>query len=171
METPLYSAMCESPLGLLLILASEEGISHVLFSKDEPRVPLMGPPADAGAAITNAIVDRCVEELHHYFAGERTVFTVPLAPIGTPFEEGVWQALTHVPYGETCSYLDIANRIDNPKAIRAVGRANGANPVAIVIPCHRVIGSDGSLTGYGGELWRKRWLLDHEARIAGTSLF
>jgi len=152
----------ESPLGPLRILASEEGISHVLFSNDEP---------EAEVTHTNTIVDRCVEELHQYFAGERTAFTVPLAPTGTPFEEGVWQALTSVPYGETCSYLDIANRIDNPKAIRAVGRANGANPIAIVIPCHRVIGSDGSLTGYGGSLWRKRWLLDHEARIAGTSLF
>jgi O-6-methylguanine DNA methyltransferase len=79
--------------------------------------------------------------------------------------------LQTIPFGQTCSYLDIANRLNNPGAIRAIGRANGANPIAVIIPCHRVIGSDGSLTGYAGGLWRKRWLLDHEARTAGTVLF
>jgi len=117
------------------------------------------------------IVEQSVIELHEYFEGKRQTFSIPLAPRGTPFEESVWMALLTVGYGSTCSYLDIARRLSNPKAIRAVGRANGSNPIGIVIPCHRIVGSDGSLTGYAGGLWRKRWLLDHEARVAGTSLF
>jgi methylated-DNA-[protein]-cysteine S-methyltransferase len=161
METPRYSAIYDSPLGLLHIFATEHGVSHIQFSEQGFRSEIVH---------SNTFVEQCINELREYFEGKRTQFTIPLAPSGTEFEEMVWKKLLHVPYASTCSYLDIANRMNNPKAIRAVGRANGANPIAIVIPCHRVVGADGSLTGYAGELWRKRWLLDHEARVAGTIL-
>jgi methylated-DNA-[protein]-cysteine S-methyltransferase len=101
-------------------------------------------------------------QLDEYFAGKRRDFDLPLAPSGTPFQRRVWRGLTEIGFGETLSYGQLAKRIKNPKASRAVGLANGANPIAIVVPCHRVIGADGSLTGYGGGLERKRWLLAHE---------
>jgi methylated-DNA-[protein]-cysteine S-methyltransferase len=157
----LYSDGFETPLGPLHIIASEHGISHIQFSSEYQPTALVA---------TNAFIEQCIHELREYFAGKRIEFTIPFAPSGTPFEEKVWKMLTSIPYGSTCSYFDIAHRMNNPKAIRAVGRANGANPIAIVIPCHRVVGADGSLTGYSGELWRKRWLLDHEARVSGTIL-
>ncbi len=156
-----YRDSLETPLGTLHILATKHGISHIQFSSEYK------PPAIAGA---NAVIEQCIHELREYFDGTRTEFSLSLAPGGTPFEEKVWKTLIHIPYGTTCSYLDVANRMNNRKAVRAIGRANGANPVAIVIPCHRVVGADGSLVGYAGELWRKRWLLDHEARVAGTIL-
>ena len=157
-----FSGTYNSPVGVLGITANETGISAVSFLDDAAIGPIRP---------ICPIAEQCVIELHEYFEGKRQTFDVPLAPKGTEFEESVWMALMNVGYGTTCSYLDIANRLNNPGAIRAVGRANGSNPIAIVIPCHRVIGSDGSLTGYGGGLWRKRWLLDHEARIYGTTLF
>ncbi len=106
-------------------------------------------------------------QIEEYLRGERRVFDLPLALEGTPFQRRVWEELCRVPFGETASYRDIADRIGAPSAVRAVGLANGANPIAIIVPCHRVIGSDGRLTGYGGGLPNKRWLLDHEARVAG----
>jgi methylated-DNA-[protein]-cysteine S-methyltransferase len=157
----LYGDSIETPLGPLHILASEHGISHIQFSEQAPQPEKIR---------TSAVIEQCIHELREYFAGKRTEFTISLAPSGTSFEENVWKMLTEVPYGSTCSYFDIAHRMNNSKAVRAVGRANGANPVAIVIPCHRVVGADGSLTGYSGELWRKRWLLDLEARVSGTIL-
>jgi methylated-DNA-[protein]-cysteine S-methyltransferase len=102
-------------------------------------------------------------QLGQYFEGRRRVFDLPLRPEGTPFQRDVWKALVEIPYGETATYSEIARRVGRREAVRAVGAANGANPIAIVIPCHRVIGRDGSLTGYGGGLPVKRWLLDHEA--------
>ena len=104
-----------------------------------------------------------VRQLEEYFAGERRTFDLALAPGGTPFQAQVWAELCRIPYGETLSYLQLAQRIGNPRAVRAVGLANGSNPIAIVIPCHRVIGADGSLTGYGGGLPTKRWLLGLES--------
>jgi AraC family transcriptional regulator of adaptative response/methylated-DNA-[protein]-cysteine methyltransferase len=104
------------------------------------------------------------EELERYFARALRSFTVPLVFRGTPFEERVWRELVRIPYGETCSYADLARRVDAPGAQRAVGRANGMNRIAVVIPCHRVVQSDGALGGYGGGLWRKHWLLALEAR-------
>jgi methylated-DNA-[protein]-cysteine S-methyltransferase len=106
-----------------------------------------------------------VEQLEQYFAGERVEFDLALDMHGTQFQRDVWDALLTIPYGETCSYGEIAKRIGRPDRARAVGAANGSNPVSIIVPCHRVIGSDGSLTGYGGGLPRKRWLLDHEAGV------
>ena len=157
----IYRDSLETPLGPLHILATEQGVSHIQFS-EQTLLP--------ETVHSNTAIRQCIQELHEYFAGTRTAFTIPLAPSGTAFEELVWNKLVHVPYASTCSYLDIANRLNNPNAVRAVGRANGANPIAIVIPCHRVVGADGSLVGYSGELWRKRWLLDHEAKVAGTIL-
>ena len=154
-------AYFESPIGKLEILSIDDAIISISFLKDEEVAANM---------IRNPVLDRCIEELTEYFSSNRTEFHLPLLPDGTDFEKQVWNKLLDIPYGETCSYIDIANRMNNPGAVRAVGRANGANPIAIVIPCHRVVGADGSLTGYAGELWRKRWLLDHEARIAGKIL-
>jgi methylated-DNA-[protein]-cysteine S-methyltransferase len=114
--------------------------------------------------------DAAREQLDAYFAGELEDFDLPLAPHGTPFQERVWDELTRIPYAETISYKELALRLGDPKLVRAVGTANGRNPLSIVIPCHRVIGADGTLVGYGGGLDRKRWLLDHEAVSSGRRL-
>ena len=164
--TPKYSAQYHSPIGILSIEGSDDGISQLLFLGPGPESIELASEDQS----TNPIIEQCVSELSEYFAGTRTTFSVSLMPQGTPFEQTIWEALRDIQYGSTCSYLDIARKINNPNAIRAVGRANGANPIAIIVPCHRVIGSDGSLTGYAGELWRKRWLLDHEARVSGSLL-
>jgi len=150
-----------SPIGGIEISVFDDAIVSICFQEDDEEF------ADTG---NGEIFEQCEEELTEYFEGHRMKFDLLLAPHGTDFEKQVWSELLDIPYGKTCSYIDIANRMNNPKAIRAVGRANGANPIAIVIPCHRVVGADGSLTGYSGELWRKRWLLDHEARTAGVIL-
>jgi len=113
-----------------------------------------------------APIDQIEAEMAGFIAGERRVFKTPLAPIGTEFSKSVWDQLRAIPVGETRSYGDVARAIGRPSATRAVARANGANPIAIVVPCHRVIGADGSLTGYGGGIWRKRWLIEHEAGMA-----
>ncbi len=149
----------QTPIGFVCVVADESGIRSIKFQSEPDIEP-----------IPSHLTSQAIHQLRSYFHGELREFSLPLAPFGTDFEISVWNDLIHVPYASTCSYLDIANRIKNPKAIRAVGRANGANPIAILIPCHRVVGVDGSLVGYSGELWRKRWLLDHEARVAGTIL-
>ncbi|MCL4105938.1 UNVERIFIED_CONTAM: hypothetical protein GTU68_012576 [Idotea baltica] len=113
-------------------------------------------------------------QLEAYFSGELQEFDLPLQPEGTPFQATVWNALLGVPFGDTCSYGDIAHAIRNTKASQAVGAANGKNPLSIIVPCHRVIGSSGKLVGYAGKIWRKKWLLDHEAKHSSgyqTSLF
>ncbi len=155
----LYRDSFESPIGFVHVAANENGIRSVGFQSQPEAAPH-----------PSSFTDNAIDELRSYFIGDLQKFSFPLVPEGTTFELEVWNALSKLSYASTCSYLDIANRMNNPKAIRAVGRANGANPIAIVIPCHRVVGADGSLTGYSGELWRKRWLLDHEARVAGTIL-
>jgi AraC family transcriptional regulator of adaptative response/methylated-DNA-[protein]-cysteine methyltransferase len=114
---------------------------------------------------TTAASDALARELAEYFAGTRTTFGARIVQRGSPFTAQVWAALCEIPCGETRSYSQIADRIGRPSAVRAVARANGANQVAILVPCHRVIGADGSLVGYGGKLWRKQWLLDHERRL------
>lgn len=146
-----------SPLGPVVLTATDGALTSVQIGAEQPSEPAR---RDAHALA----VPR--QELEEYFAGERTRFTLALNPAGTAFRRQVWEALRAVPYGTTASYRDIAERIGNPKAVRAVGLANGANPIPIVIPCHRVIGADGSLTGYSGGLDRKRWLLRHEASHA-----
>lgn len=141
----------QTPIGWLNIVADESAVVAIEFDAD--------PTASEAP---NAVSQQCCQQLAAYFNGEISDFDVPLKMVGTDFQRQVWQALNHVPYGETCSYADIANRIGNPKAVRAVGAANGKNPIPIIVPCHRVIGSSGKLTGYAGGLDLKVWLLEHE---------
>jgi methylated-DNA-[protein]-cysteine S-methyltransferase len=147
----------ESPTGRLLLAAGDAGLSHLLFTDGrEPAEPSPDWREDA------APLREAVRQLRAWFAGELRDFDLPLAPDGPDFHQRVWRELCNIPYGETISYGELARRIGSPKASRAVGRANGANPIAIVIPCHRVIGGNGKLTGYGGGLPRKEFLLTLE---------
>lgn len=114
---------------------------------------------------TNDLLNRVAAQLQEYFAGTRTTFDLPLEPSGTDFQLSVWELLRKIPYGVTTSYGELARRLGDPKASRAVGAANGANPIPIIVPCHRVVGSKGELTGFGGGLDRKRWLLEHEGAL------
>lgn len=151
-----YNASFSSPVGIVEVTATNTHITSVLFV-EEPR-----PETERSAVLTQAI-----EQLQQYFRGERTTFTVPYEQQGTAFQQRVWQALTTVPYGEMASYKQIATLIDNEKAVRAVGMTNSKNQLTILVPCHRIIGSSGKLTGYTGGVWRKQWLLEHER--GGTS--
>src|SRR5438132_4893096 len=150
-------AIIDSPLGPLL-LAAEDGALTLLWMS-----PLPERGKGAVDAQNQAVLAAASEQLDTYFAGDLTAFDLPLAPRGTPFQQRVWAALVEVPFGETVSYGSLATGLGRPGAARAVGLANGSNPISIIIPCHRVIGSDGRLTGYGGGIDRKAWLLDHEA--------
>ncbi len=160
----LYWHEIDSPVGRLLLAGDGRSLIHLGFqSGPRPQVPAGGWVADAapfGAAIG---------QLGEYFAGRRRSFDLPLAPRGTEFQRRVWRALTGIPYGTTISYGELARRIGRPSASRAVGLANGANPLPIVVPCHRVIGADGSLTGFGGGLPIKRKLLALEGSLAERS--
>lgn len=147
-----------SPVGVLTLLASERGLAAVLWG-EETRVRIGPRRADPD----NPVLAEARRQLDAYFSGQRTAFDLPLDPEGTPFQQRVWQALRDIPFGETRSYGAIARAIGQPNAVRAVGAANGRNPISIVVPCHRVIGSDGSMTGFGGGIANKRWLLAHEA--------
>ena len=149
-----------SPLGLIRIKASADGISEMLFVDEQ-----------SGENDSSAIIDKTVSQLTEYFEGKRQTFDLPLSPIGTSFQQNVWKQLQQISYGITCSYLDIAKSLGDPNAIRAVGAANGKNPIAIVIPCHRVIATNGKLTGYAGGLWRKEWLLNFESSKEQEELF
>ena len=152
----------ESPLGDLLVVRDDGGITGLyLPTGRHKKTPITGWTRDDSA------FDDIRTQLGEYFAGERTEFTLPLNPSGTAFQTKVWLALRDIPYGETASYGETANAIGSPTASRAVGLANGQNPISIIVPCHRVIGANGSLTGYGGGLDAKRWLLSHEAAHAG----
>ncbi|PSJ40111.1 cysteine methyltransferase [Zobellella taiwanensis] len=146
-------AILPSPLGPLYIAASDDAILEVDFLEDAAMAYC--PPASP------LLQDAC-DQLGAYFDGRLRQFNLPLAPRGTPFQQGVWRALQTIPHGEHRSYKDIALLIGNPAAVRAVGLANGRNPISIIIPCHRVIGASGKLVGYGGGLERKAWLLRHE---------
>jgi len=149
----------ESPLGPLLLVADDAGLRQILFVNGRHPARLQSSWKEDRAAFSEAI-----SQLHAYFTGERENFDLQLAPEGTPFQLAVWHRLCDIPYGETISYGELATRIGNPKASRAVGLANGSNPIPIVIPCHRVIGSNGKLTGYGGGLPIKEKLLALERR-------
>lgn len=157
---------CESPVGPLIAAATDQAICLLEFSDAatlEDRIELLRRRyADSLNAGSNAVLDQLWRQLEQYFSGERREFTLRLAYPGTSFQEQVWSALQEIGYGQTWSYLDLARRIGDAKATRAVGMANGANPIAIVIPCHRVVNANGDLGGYGGGLWRKRILLDLE---------
>jgi methylated-DNA-[protein]-cysteine S-methyltransferase len=147
----------DTPVGRLLVAGDNAGLRNVLFGEGRSEAkPQPGWREDA-TRLANA-----VRQLRAYFAGELRRFDLPLAPEGTPFQRRVWQELLAIPYGKTISYGELARRIGKPTGSRAVGLANGANPISIVIPCHRVIGSTGKLTGYGGGLKTKEWLLELE---------
>jgi len=156
----LFSAPIATPLGHLLAVVDREG-ALVALDLDARTSPWKDLPPDERRA------RKVIDQLERYFAGTLREFRLPLAPAGTPFQRRVWAELVRIPFGATISYAELAARIGDPKAVRAVGTANGANPIAIVVPCHRVIGSDGTLTGYAGGLDKKRALLEHEARVAG----
>lgn len=159
--THTYSVI-RSPVGELLVAANDEGITHVLFERANGRHNIGSDwRLDDGSGSRWLATAR--SQLAEYFAGERLAFDLPLAAAGTPFQRSVWSALSAIEYGEVISYGELARRIGNPRAVRAVGLANGRNPISIVVPCHRVIGANGTLTGYGGGLERKRWLLALEA--------
>ena len=149
-----------TPIGITCIKGSNDGI--ISISVIEDGIVSVTHPKELQLA---------VDQLGEYFLGERTIFTFPIIPEGTPFQQEVWKALRNIPYGTTTSYLELSRTLGDEKAIRAVASANGKNPLWIVIPCHRVIGKDGSLTGYAGGLWRKRWLLEHENPPFQQSLF
>lgn len=157
-----------SPLGELTLAASDDGLAALYFerhryghSADQRRQWI----ADDGSANpASRTLARARDQLAAYFAGTLRVFDLPLAPAGTPFQLRVWAELRKIPYGETVSYGELARRLGDRAASRAVGTANGRNPISVIVPCHRVIGANGTLTGYGGGLERKRWLLDLEGR-------
>ena len=153
-------AYFQSPLGTIEITANDGGISSVAFVETNPE------------NISNSSdLSEAIEQLGEYFSRNRKEFTLPLAPEGTLFQKQVWRELQAIPFGEKRSYLDIAIKLGDKNLTRAVGAANGRNPIAIIIPCHRVIGENGSLTGYAGGLWRKEWLLDFESSKEQGELF
>jgi len=145
-------AYVRTPLGLLEIVDEGGAVTEVRFIEPSPSLRSDSSPCLAA----------CISQLEDYFCGHRRRFRLNLKPRGTAFEQSVWDELLQIPFGETSTYGRIAEAIGRSRAVRAVGGANGKNPIAVIIPCHRVIGGDGSLTGYGGGLWRKEWLLTHE---------
>jgi len=160
LNAPYFSEM-DSPIGKLLLFGDERalGALYMVDHRHQPTFP-------AGCTRRDAAFTEAHQQLRAYFAGELTAFDLPTAGQGTEFQCRVWQALCTIGYGETESYGGLARRIGNPAASRAVGLANGKNPLSIIVPCHRVIGANGALTGYGGGMERKRWLLEHERRVA-----
>jgi methylated-DNA-[protein]-cysteine S-methyltransferase len=160
-EAPTRYAWYDSPVGRLLLAGDPEGLTLISFpSGSRMHRPAPGWQRDDGALAT------AIAELGEYFGGTRRTFSLRLRPTGTAFQKTVWTALREIPFGATLSYGELARRIGQPAAARAVGAANGANPLPIVVPCHRVIGADHSLTGFGGGLATKRFLLAHEARLS-----
>jgi methylated-DNA-[protein]-cysteine S-methyltransferase len=159
MQESYFYSYCESPIGKLLLVGSERGLAQIWFEGQTHKAALGDNCHEDSSELRDA-----VRQLRAYFAGELETFDVHLAPEGTPFQQKVWNELLKIPYGETISYGELARRIGNPNASRAVGLANGTNPIPIIIPCHRVIGSNGKLTGYGGGLPIKEKLLALEKR-------
>lgn len=146
-----------SPIGVLVLTASESALTGVYFPN--------GRRVQVGKDGDSAVLRATARQLSEYFAGKRMSFDLPLAAAGTPFEQRVWSLLREIPYGTTTSYGELARRLGGPNEARAVGAANGKNPIPIIVPCHRVIGASGDLTGFGGGLDRKRWLLEHEGAL------
>jgi methylated-DNA-[protein]-cysteine S-methyltransferase len=153
-------ASVKTPLGNAIFEGDANGISKLYLTKEIPEVTSVSTP----------YLQEAKEQLQQYFSGELKQFNLKLNLQGTDFQKRVWQALQNIPYGKTASYMELAKQLGDPLAIRAVAAANGKNPLWILVPCHRVIGSDGSLTGYAGGLWRKKWLLDHEQPVKQQSL-
>lgn len=155
------SAFIASPFGVTKIEGDEHGLQSIVVLNTEEELTKVIPE----------VLEDAAYQLKEYFEGQRKEFTLELNPQGTDFQKRVWEGLLNIPYGKTNSYLELSKTLGDVKAIRAVAAANGKNPLWIVIPCHRVIGSDGSLTGYAGGLHRKKWLLDHESPVKQQSLF
>jgi methylated-DNA-[protein]-cysteine S-methyltransferase len=157
----MQNAFIKTPLGTAEIIGDVNGVSAISILDIEKELSTAIPKN----------LQRAVKELNEYFELKRMYFTFRIQPKGTEFQQKVWKELAEIPFGKTISYLQLAKKLGDIKAIRAVASANGKNPLWIVIPCHRVIGSDGSLTGYAGGLWRKKWLLEHENALKQASLF
>jgi methylated-DNA-[protein]-cysteine S-methyltransferase len=155
----IHTTYYQSPVGLLKISGTEQYISEVLFHDTTQKHT--GHNRDMPPMII-----QCIEQFIQYFHGERRVFELPLSQAGTAFQQDVWNELMTIPFAKTISYIELARKIGDPKATRAVANANGRNNVVIIVPCHRVIGASKQLVGYGGGLWRKKWLLEHEMKIA-----
>ena len=155
-----YHLRIDTPVGPLVITGTQTHINSVSFTDEAEEVFLEAPP----------LLLECAQQLHEYFAGERRKFELPLSQPGTDFQQSVWEQLLHIPFGQTITYMQQAKRMNNLKSIRAVASTNGKNALAIIVPCHRVVGANGVLTGYAGGLWRKRWLLDHERGDLFTGL-
>ena len=154
------TAHIKTPLGIAKIIGDENGISVISILNEgevSPNIPI--------------VLQEAITQLNEYFEENRIIFTFKMNPSGTEFQQKVWKGLLEIPFGKTMSYLELSKRLGDVKAIRAVASANGKNPLWIVVPCHRVIGSDGSLTGYAGGLWRKKWLLEHENPTTQQRLF
>ncbi len=154
--TAIFNACCATPIGFIRINGTARFISEVSFCD-----------VDTGTDTTLPdLAIHCMGQIAAYFEGKQFEFTLPLKQEGTDFQQRVWSELLHVPYGETASYSTIARKIATVKSVRAIGNANGKNSIALLIPCHRIIGESGKLVGYAGGLWRKKWLLQHEAKFA-----
>lgn len=154
----IYYALVESPLGSVLLVGDDVGLTHINFQDGNNRLAVQPDWEQSDTVLAEA-----VEQIGDYFQGKRKLFDLTLSTRGTEFQEQVWRAVSDIPYGSTDSYGSIAKQINRPKASRAVGAANGQNRLPIVIPCHRVVGSSGKLTGYAGGVYLKKWLLDHES--------
>ena len=155
------TCILDTPLGFAKIVGDSEGVSEVSILNSEAQESQNIPES----------LNNCVQQLQEYFRSERQEFDLKLNPKGSDFQKTVWEALLNIPFGRTRSYMELSKELGDPKAIRAVANANGKNPIWIIIPCHRIIGSDGSLTGYAGGLQRKQWLLEHENHIKQQRLF
>lgn len=151
MDSNTETAYIKTPLGIATIIGDKNGISEISISDEGVQ-----------SETIPVFLEDAINQLLDYFDGKRTSFDFKINPKGTEFQKKVWQSLLEIPFGKTCSYMDLSKKLGDVKAIRAVASANGKNPLWIVVPCHRVIGTDGSLTGYAGGLWRKKWLLEHE---------
>ncbi|HVM90227.1 MAG TPA: methylated-DNA--[protein]-cysteine S-methyltransferase [Puia sp.] len=156
----IFSTYYQSPLGLLKIAGTEDFITEILFIDNIER-----PHIDHKKKLPPIIIN-VIEQLIQYFQGQRKIFNFPMNQSGTEFQKKVWNELLSIPFGKTISYLELSRKLGDTKAIRAAASANGKNNIVIVVPCHRVIGSKNDLVGYGGGIWRKKWLLEHEAKIA-----
>jgi methylated-DNA-[protein]-cysteine S-methyltransferase len=155
--------LLSTPIGTVRICGDKQVVTAVEFDDKYEEYEIIGE--------LTAPVEACLNQLREYFAGSRKKFDVPLHLEGTPFQKTVWNALQKIPFAKRVSYKEVAEMIGNPQGQRAVGLANNHNPIAIVVPCHRVLGANGKLVGYAGGLWRKSWLLEHEAKVMGQNLF
>jgi methylated-DNA-[protein]-cysteine S-methyltransferase len=164
-QTTMFYDFFDSPIGPLVLVSDDDALAHLHLPKNG-KAGHVAPEWQRSPARLREVR----AQLAAYFSGKLLTFDLPLAPQGTPFQRAVWNQLVQIPYGDTTSYIELARRLGKPSAMRAVGAANGANPLAIIVPCHRVIGANGTLVGFGGGLPAKRWLLDHERHYAPAPL-